>query len=67
MYSPGQDVKGMCGVWLDNRKALCAPGPRTKYFDRLFLLFNKLFGLKKSQVAIDLSGDLEIKPHVIHW
>ena len=28
------------GVRLDNRKVLCAPGPRTKYFE--FFLFVKL-------------------------
>ena len=35
--SPGQDVKRYpSGVRLDNQKVLCAPGPRTKYFERHF-------------------------------
>ena len=31
-------LKGIRGVRLDNKKVLCAPGPRTKYFERLFLI-----------------------------
>ena len=29
-------LKGIRGVRLDNRKVLCAPGPRTKNLERLF-------------------------------
>ena len=29
-------LKGIHGVQLDNRKVLCAPGPRTKYFEVFF-------------------------------
>ena len=29
-------LKGIRGVRPDNRKAVCAPGPRTKYFERIF-------------------------------
>ena len=35
-------LKGIRGVRLDNRKVLRAPGPWTKYLERLFLSFNKL-------------------------
>ena len=30
--------KGICGVRLDNLKVLCAPGPWTKLFERLFFV-----------------------------
>ena len=36
-------LKGIRGIRLDNRKVLRAPGPSTKYFNRLFLSFNKLY------------------------
>ena len=29
-------LKGIPGVRLENRKVFCAPGPRTKYFERIF-------------------------------
>ena len=29
-------LKGTCVVQLDNLKVLCAPGPRTKYFECFF-------------------------------
>ena len=35
---PDKTLKGIRGVRLDNRKVLCAPGPTTKYFERLFFL-----------------------------
>ena len=35
-------LKGIRGVRLDNRKVLRAPGPRTKYFERVFLSLNKI-------------------------
>ena len=38
-------LKGMCGVILDNQKVLRVPGPRTKYFEHLFLSFAKLQAL----------------------
>ena len=35
-----QDIflKGIREVRLDNQKVLCKPGPRTKYFERLFFV-----------------------------
>ena len=33
---------GIRGVRPDNLKVLCATGPKTKYFERLLLSFNKL-------------------------
>ena len=38
---PGHDVKlpeqfNLSGVWLDNRKVFCTPGPWTKPFERIF-------------------------------
>ena len=38
-----KNLKGICGVRLNNLKALCAPGARTKYFEPFLLLFNKLY------------------------
>ena len=29
-------LKGICDMRLDIRKVLCAPGPRTKYFELFF-------------------------------
>ena len=40
-------LKGTHGVRPNNRKVLREPGPRTKYFECLFLLFNKLQILNK--------------------
>ena len=40
-------LKGIHGVRLDNRKVFHASGSRTKYFERLFLSFNKLYIHKK--------------------
>ena len=37
-------LKGICGMILDNKKVLSAPGPKTKYFEHLFL-FDKLQAL----------------------
>ena len=34
LHSPGQIVKGIRDVRLDNRKVVCASGPNTKYFGR---------------------------------
>ena len=39
-------ITGIRGVRLDNRKVLRAQGPKTKYFERLFFSFNKLYGFK---------------------
>ena len=36
--NPGQDLKGIRGVRLDNRKVLFSPGPTTKYFERIFVV-----------------------------
>ena len=30
-------LKDISGVRLDNRKVFCAPGPKTKYFERFFV------------------------------
>ena len=43
---PGQDFKGIRGMRLDNRKVLCALGPKTKYFERIFFSFNKLLNIR---------------------
>ena len=37
-FCPGQDIKMHRGVRLNNRKVLRAPGPRTKYFERFFIV-----------------------------
>ena len=42
IFCPAEDLKGIRGVRLDNQKVFCTSGPRTKYFERTFLLLNKL-------------------------
>ena len=38
------------GVRLDNQKVFRAPGPRTKYFKRIFLAFNEPYILGQQMV-----------------
>ena len=38
-------LKGIRGVRLDNRKVLCAPGPRTKYFESHFFCHSIKYNL----------------------
>ena len=39
---PGQDIKGILGVRLDNRKVFRTAGPRTKLLEHFILSFIKL-------------------------
>ena len=59
-------LKGARGVRLDNRKVFCAPGPRTKSFERIscrnklyiynITLYRKIFffNIIKNQVSLIL-------------
>ena len=40
-------LKGIRGVRLENWKVFCAPGPRTKYFERIFFcrLINYIYNI----------------------
>ena len=44
-------LKGIRGVRFGNRKVLCAPGPRTKYFERhkhVLSQYNSLTGFDEA-------------------
>ena len=52
-------LKGIRGVRPDNQKFLRAPDPRTKYFERLILSFNKLYTLNFLSRTV-LISDLKV-------
>ena len=47
ILSPGQDVKRLSEMYSIISKFFRAPGPRTNYFERFFLSFNKQKNIKK--------------------
>ena len=54
-------LKGIRGVRLDDRKVLCAPNPKTKYFERLIFFRPINYNLYKNYNILLLSINLNKK------
>ena len=55
-------LKGIHDVRLDNRKVLCGPGPRAKYFERLFFCLSINY---KAQEYFEQKEDIKFEIKIL--